>query len=202
MNTNRKEEIILATLKLASEKGLRAVSMSMIADSLSIKKPSLYNHFKSKEEIISEMYLFLRERAKKDINTSLDFSTLNNKTAFEILSFCVNNYIALCNDVNMQMFYKVIYSERAFSSEAAKILSTETEKMINATTKLFEFLENKNLLCFKNLNISATSFALCIHSLMDYSLDKSLGNNENPTIDKDMINEYIKNFCSEHSFKE
>ena len=46
MNENRKEEIILATLKLASKKGLGNVSMSMIAESIGIKKSSLYNHTK------------------------------------------------------------------------------------------------------------------------------------------------------------
>ena len=45
MNINRREEIILTTLELAAEKGLAGVSMSMIADKIGIKKPSLYKHF-------------------------------------------------------------------------------------------------------------------------------------------------------------
>ena len=44
---NRKEEIILAALELASVNGLKSVSMSQIADRVGIKAPSLYNHFKS-----------------------------------------------------------------------------------------------------------------------------------------------------------
>lgn len=52
MGTNRKEEIILTTLELAAEKGLAGVSMSMIADKIGIKKPSLYKHFSSKDEIV------------------------------------------------------------------------------------------------------------------------------------------------------
>lgn len=35
---NRKEEIIMATLELAAEKGLGSVSMNMIADKVGIKK--------------------------------------------------------------------------------------------------------------------------------------------------------------------
>ena len=56
----RKEEIIYAKLELASEYGLKAVSLGQIAAKIGIKKPSLYNHFKSKEEIVSAMYAFLR----------------------------------------------------------------------------------------------------------------------------------------------
>ena len=47
---NTKEKIILSTLDLASKYGLKSLSMSQIAESVGIKKPSLYNHFNSKQE--------------------------------------------------------------------------------------------------------------------------------------------------------
>ena len=56
---SRKEDIIYATLELAAERGMKGVSMSQIAEKVGIKAPSLYNHFKSKDEIIREMYRFL-----------------------------------------------------------------------------------------------------------------------------------------------
>ena len=65
MSSNRREEILLATLELASEKGLGNVSLNMIADRIGIRKPSLYNHFASKEELVEAMYQFLREKAKE-----------------------------------------------------------------------------------------------------------------------------------------
>ena len=73
---SRKEEIIYATLELASIHGLKAVSLSMIADKVGIKKPSLYNHFQSKEEIVSAMYAFLREQAKMKNDVPDDLSAL------------------------------------------------------------------------------------------------------------------------------
>ena len=68
MSMNRKEEIVLITLELAAEKGLANVSMSMIADKIGIKKPSLYKHFASKEEIVEAMYEYLRRQAKEKAN--------------------------------------------------------------------------------------------------------------------------------------
>ena len=57
------------------EKGLAGVSMSMIADKIGIKKPSLYKHFSSKDEIVEAMYQFLREQSKKNANIKpVDFS--------------------------------------------------------------------------------------------------------------------------------
>ena len=202
MNGNRKEEIIIAMLKLASQKGLGAVSMNMIAEEIGIKKASLYNHFKSKDEIINAMYTYLREKAQIKTNTQMDFAVFEKKSAYDILSRLVNNYIALTSEENMYMFYKVIYAERTISSEVAKIMTTESEKMINATKQVFAILENKKLLQFKNIEISALSFALTIHALIDYSLDKCLSNNVAQIADVDLINKYIENFCIEHTIKE
>ena len=72
MSMNRKEEIVLITLELAAEKGLANVSMSMIADKIGIKKPSLYKHFASKEEIVEAMYEYLRRKKKKKANIKTD----------------------------------------------------------------------------------------------------------------------------------
>lgn len=87
MSKVNKEEIIAALLTLSSEYGLSRVSMSMVADKVGIKKPSLYNHFASKEELVEAAYRYLRERAKEQ-NESLspDFTALFAKhTAAEIL---------------------------------------------------------------------------------------------------------------------
>ena len=104
MGTNRKEEIILTTLELAAEKGLAGVSMSMIADKIGIKKPSLYKHFSSKEEIVETMYQFLREQSKKNANIkSVDFSQLfQGKTAYEVLQGVVQGLmiIILCTCIS------------------------------------------------------------------------------------------------------
>ena len=56
MSSNRREEIVMATLELAADKGIEGVSMNMIAERVGIKKPSLYKHFSSRDEIVESMY--------------------------------------------------------------------------------------------------------------------------------------------------
>ena len=202
MNENRKEEIIMATLKLASQNGLRAVSMNMIAESIGIRKPSLYNHFKSKEQLVNEMYVFLRNKAMKNTNTSIDKTFFENKTAFEILNSLVENYIRLCSDKNIEMFYKVIYSERTISRVAAQIMVCETQKMILATKQVFEVLQNKNLLQFDDIDVCATSFALTIHALMDYLTDASFSQNGIVHRNFEPISKFILEFVNTHKYKE
>ena len=203
MNTNRKEEIILATLELAAEKGLAGVSMSMIADKIGIKKPSLYKHFSSKEEIVETMYQFLREQSKKNANIKpVDYSSLFiGKTACEVLRVMVQGYINMNHQEQMLTFYKVIYSERSIQPMAARIVAEETERMIIATKQLFYAMEIHKLLHFENADMSAVSFAMTIHGLMDYELDQKYGYEKEEQSGGNLLDQYIRWFCDENSMK-
>ena len=200
MSMNRKEEIVLITLELAAEKGLANVSMSMIADKIGIKKPSLYKHFASKEEIVEAMYEYLRRQAKEKANIKpIDYSTFfAGKTVYEILQSVVRGYIQMNHQEKMLNFYKVIYSERSLNPMAAKIVTEETDKMIIATKQLFYAMEVHKLLHFTNPDMSAVSFAMTIHGLMDYELDQSNGKCSYET-DKNLLDDYLKWFCEENA---
>lgn len=200
MSMNRKEEIVLITLELAAEKGLANVSMSMIADKIGIKKPSLYKHFASKEEIVEAMYEYLRRQAKEKANIKLiNYSTFfAGKTVYEILQSVVRGYIQMNHQEKMLNFYKVIYSERSLNPMAAKIVAEETDKMIIATKQLFFAMEVHKLLHFTNPDMSAVSFAMTIHGLMDYELDQSNGKCSYET-DKNLLDDYLKWFCEENA---
>ena len=197
---NRKEEIVLVTLELAAEKGLANVSMSMIADKIGIKKPSLYKHFASKEEIVEAMYGYLRRQAKEKANIKpIDYSIFfEGKTAYEILQSVVQGYIQMNHQEDMLNFYKVIYSERSLNPMAAKIVAEETDKMIIATKQLFYAMEVHKLLHFTNPDMSAVSFAMTIHGLMDYELDQRNSECRGET-DRKLLDDYLKWFCEENA---
>lgn len=197
---NRKEEIVLVTLELAAEKGLANVSMSMIADKIGIKKPSLYKHFASKEEIVEAMYEYLRRQSKEKANIKpIDYSTFfKGKSSYEVLQEVVHGYIQMNHQENMMNFYKVIYSERSLNPIAAKIVAEETKKMILATKQLFYAMEVHKMLHFKNPDMSAVSFSMTIHGLMDYELDKRSCECRDES-DKNLLEDYLKWFCEEKS---
>lgn len=188
-----------ANPELAAQKGIASVSMSMIADKIGIKKPSLYKHFKSKDEIVESMYQFLRQQAKEKANIKpMDYNTFfEGKTALEILQSVVHGYIQMNQQEQMMNFYKVIYSERPINPMAAKIVAEETETMILATKQLFYAMEVHNVLHFNNADMSAVSFAMTIHGLMDYELDQRYGECEDEKID--LLEDYLKWFCEENA---
>ena len=203
MSDTRKKEIIMATLELAANKGLGNVSMNMIADKVGIKKPSLYNHFASKEELVEAMYQFLREEAKKNANVgAIDYTVIfAGKSALEILRMMVGGYFHMNQQEHMLNFYKVIYSERNIQPMAAKILAEETEKMIIATKQLFYAMEVHKLLHFQNADMSAVSFAMTVHGLMDYELDLRSGGCEKENQERNDLDEYLQWFCKENAVK-
>ena len=202
MANQRKEEIIMATLELAAEHGLGNVSMSMIAQRVGIRKPSLYNHFASKGEIVEAMYRYLREQAKAGTGEAVvDYKTMfQDKSAQEILRMCVLGYQNMNRDKNMYMFYKVIYSERSLHPAAARIVVEETERMIIATKQLFYAMQIQGKLHFEDPDMSAVTFAMTVHGLIDYTFDRE---NMKETPDKPAVlrlslEQYIEWFCREN----
>lgn len=169
---DRKEEIIYATLELASENGLKSITMSQIAEKVGIKAPSLYNHFKSKDEIVKAMYSFLREKAQKGRSSGwADPDASASKSLEQILLESLSAYLGMVTDRNMLLFFRVLYSERSMDPTAAEIILEETEHMIRATRNLFYALAVHGKMRSEGIDTAAMTFALTVHSLIDYRMD-------------------------------
>lgn len=67
--TDRKSDIINISASLFKEKGYSAVTMRDIAQALDIKAASLYNHIKSKQEILSLIIIAIAEEYTDTIRT-------------------------------------------------------------------------------------------------------------------------------------
>jgi len=66
--TDRKTEIISVAAKLFKEKGYSAVTMRDIAQAMDIKAASLYNHIKSKQEILVLIIIEIAEEFTSTMN--------------------------------------------------------------------------------------------------------------------------------------
>ena len=169
---NRKEEIIYATLELASEYGLKSLSLSQIANKVGIRKPSLYNHFKSKEELVNSMYTFLREKAQTSAGTASGFEPFpEDRSLGQILSDSMTMYFSFLSNENMMKFFRVLYSERSISPVAAKIMLDETDRMISLTKNLFYALVVHGKMKNEDVDTAALSYAMTVHSLVDRQMD-------------------------------
>lgn len=193
-----KEKIIMATLELACENGLRSVSMSQIAEKAGIKKSTLYSHFSSKEEIISTMYIFLRKQANQHREIGhFDYgSYVEGKNLRDILMGTVLSYERMNHDPQMEMFYKVIVSEKTLNPIAAEIMVAETNTMIGATKQLFYAIMAKKVACFENIDAAAISFAMAVHAILDFRMDDCIADSDNS---HGILEQYIDEFCRVYS---
>ena len=193
-----KEKIIMATLELACENGLRSVSMSQIAEKAGIKKSTLYSHFSSKEEIISTMYTFLRKQANQHREIGhFDYgSYVEGKDLKDILMGTVLSYERMNHDPQMEMFYKVIISEKTLNPIAAEIMVAETNTMIGATKQLFYAIMAKKVAYFENIDAAAVSFAMGVHAILDFRMDDCMAGSDNS---HGILEQYIDEFCRVYS---
>ncbi len=200
---DRKEEIIHAALELASVNGFKSLSMSQIAKKVGIKAPSLYNHFKSKDEIVKAMYSTLREKALKGRSGDFpDPGAFASKGLEQILTESLSAYLGMILDRNMLLFFRVLYSERSINPLAAKIMLDETEHMIRATRNLFYALAVHGKMKSDGIDTAAMTFALTVHSLIDTRMDMltagkadSFGENQSH-FTKELL-AFVKWFCAQ-----
>ena len=191
---NRKEEIIQATLELAAQNGLGTVSMQQIADRVGITKASLYNHFSSRDEIVDAMYGSLRKASKEKAAVGeIDPDKLTSgRSMKEILTGAVASYRNMVSDPRMHLFYKIILSQRSIEPAAAEIMVRETRTMINATKTMFYAMQVKGIADFHDVDAAAFSFAMGVHSILDYEFDISFSGAK---AGKKMMKQYIDEFC-------
>jgi TetR/AcrR family transcriptional regulator, cholesterol catabolism regulator len=118
--TDRKLEIITIAAKLFKEKGYSAVTMRDIAQAMNIKAASLYNHIKSKQEILVLIIIEIAEEFTNVMNEIVNSNdlvltkierviqlhidiTLRNADALA----CLNNDWMHLTDDELQYFVKM-----------------------------------------------------------------------------------------------
>ena len=87
---DRKTEIINVAAKLFKEKGYSAVTMRDIAQAMDIKAASLYNHIKSKQEILVLIIIEIAEEFTKTMNQVVISSETTIKKIEKIIQLHLN----------------------------------------------------------------------------------------------------------------
>ena len=190
-----KNEILSSILPLASKEGLRNLSLSRIAENAGIAKSTLYSHFSSKDEMINDLYLYIRQEAKKRKNIGLvDYGEIvKGKSLKDVLTFVVDSYNSIIRDKDMKDFYAIIDNEKSISKVAASIITEETETMFTAIKNLFYALEAERIAHFPSIEGASLLFASAIHSILCLSIDdETAGTEVSKGVMEKTINEFSR----------
>lgn len=89
-----REDILAAAAQVISQKGYHAASMADIAEAVNLRKPSLYHHINSKQEILFD----LLEQALDLLTAEIETIVESNSPADEKLGFAVQKYLGILTD--------------------------------------------------------------------------------------------------------
>lgn len=130
---NTKKKIIEEALILFSEKGYSDVYVNDIAKAVGIKAPSLYKHFKNKQEIFHAILEELREDYTKQAanigihgnNANMDAGIYADITEEAFIEMGKKLFLYFLHDDRMRLFRKLLTIEQFRDSELADLYSKQ-----------------------------------------------------------------------------
>lgn len=172
---NTKQRIIKEALTLFAEKGYSDVYVSDIAQAVGIKAPSLYKHFKSKQEIFNAILEELKknyteqaavlningnnEQADADIYADISESSLVEMGKGLFLYFLHDEYVTL--------FRKMLTIEQFHNAELSELYSKQyLDDPLQYQSALFSLLTAKGKFKEENADIMALHFYAPIYTLL------------------------------------
>lgn len=106
--TDTKERLIKAALDLFSEKGYEGTGVDQIAKAVGIKAPSIYAHFKGKEELLEAVTLWADEEYAKGMGTKEDAGK-NVRTGKKLLVALFFSVSLIFLEIFLGFFIKYLY---------------------------------------------------------------------------------------------
>jgi len=152
--TDRKTEIINSSAKLFKEKGYSAVTMRDIAQAMDIKAASLYNHIKSKQEILVLIVINIAEEFTSVMNEIVSSETTTIQKIEKVIQLhiditlrnpealaCLNNDWMHLTDKELVYFIKMREDYEANFRQIIKTGITNQElKNLNPEVIIFSML--------------------------------------------------------------
>ena len=135
------EKIIQAFLTSAFDKSAGGTSLADVADSLEIKKASLYNHFESREAMYAASVEYCKNQigAVEFLVPKITDSILDQKTTIQgAFKKLISRYFALFDSEPLFKMYVFVHTEQYFNVECLRIVQAQTEKIADDVRSLFD----------------------------------------------------------------
>ena len=162
---NTKQEILNVSLDLFSIYGFEATSMSKIANTVGIRKASLYSHFESKQAILNEIIdEILEYYDKKSIFVNTDWNTEDiPESVDEIVKKIQEQIQFILHDPYISKARKMLVIEQFNNPKLSKLQTKQNDiDVLNYFTEFIQLLIQKDILIEEDATIMASQFCLPI----------------------------------------
>ena len=170
-----KKKILDVALTLFSERGYGNVFVGQIAEGVGIKAPSLYKHYKSKQDIFEAILEEMRNRYDKEaahLNMTgndflIDFELYNNISEDELVKMGIGLFSFFLHDEYECKFRKMLTIEQFSNKELAELFSHQYfNEPLKYQTGLLQLLIMQGHMKNEDANVMALQFFAPIYLLM------------------------------------
>ena len=170
-----KKKILDVALTLFSEKGYGNVYVGQIAEGVGIKAPSLYKHYKSKQDIFKAILEEMRNRYDKEaahLNMTgndflIDSELYNNISEEELVKMGIGLFSFFLHDEYECKFRKMLTIEQFSNKELAELFSHQYfNEPLKYQTGLLQLLIMQGHMKNEDANVMALQFFAPIYLLM------------------------------------
>lgn len=170
-----KKKILDVALTLFSEKGYGNVYVGQIAEGVGIKAPSLYKHYKSKQDIFEAILEEMRNRYDKEaahLNMTgndflIDSKLYNNISEDELVKMGIGLFSFFLHDEYECKFRKMLTIEQFSNKELAELFSQQYfNEPLKYQTGSLQLLIMQGHMKNEDANVMALQFFAPIYLLM------------------------------------
>ena len=170
-----KKRILDEALTLFSEKGYANVFVADIAGAVGIKAPSLYKHYKSKQDIFNAILDEMKSNYDKQAhslnlngeNAVADAMVFSDVSEDGLVQMGVGLFMYFLHDEYVQKFRKMLTIEQFHNSELAEMFTKQyADEPLNYQSAMFSMLCADGVLKEYNPDVMALQFYAPIYMIL------------------------------------
>lgn len=196
---NTKQRIIKEALVLFSQHGYDAVSVAQIGEAVGIKAPSLYKHYKSKQEIFQAIVVEMSQRYNEQmrimmlngVDPNADIKTYIGADVEQLLVMGKALFHFYLHDEVLSQFRKMLSMERFHNTELAALFHKHYfEDPIAYQSQIFAYFIQNGTMKNENPEIIALHFYTPLFTLLMFC-DTDMSKEEKIIA---MLEEHVRQF--------
>lgn len=201
---NTKQRILDAALTLFSQNGYANVYVGQIAEAVGIKAPSLYKHYKSKQDIFQAILDEMKSRYDAQAaalnmngnNADADANTFAAVSEDELVRMGMGLFIYFLHDDYAQRFRKMLTVEQFRDPDLAQLFGRQyADDPLAYQALMFSMLEKNGVLKEQDPNVMAIQFYAPIYMLLTMC-DREPRREEELTV---LLEQHIRQFSRIYS---
>ena len=187
-----KDKILLAALDLFSERGYDEASIDMIAEAVGIKGPSIYTHYKGKEDILNSLIAMMEQRYDENFGNTFNLEKIP-KSLDEFKEDCLRRIEFTMKDAQIKKVRRFCNKEQ-YRDEKIAALTSKHQLSVNQEmyALMLEKMMEKNLIRYLDSSLLALEIEAPVSILL------GIADREPDRIDEvgNRINAYLDHFIT------